>query len=54
LNSPLSIKKYQSIAKTSRATAIRDIQDLVQKGFLKQEKGTSGRSVRYVLVYDTR
>ena len=47
----LSTKKYQAIAKTSRATAIRDIQDLVQKGFLEQEKGTSGRSVRYILVY---
>ena len=48
----LSTKKYQAITKTSRATAIRDIQDLVQKGFLEQVKGTSGRSVRYMLVYD--
>jgi len=48
----LSTKKYLSIAKTSRATAIRDIKDLVEKGFLEQIKGTSGRGVRYVLIYD--
>jgi Fic family protein len=32
----LSAEKYLSIAKTSRATATRDLQDLVEKGALRK------------------
>lgn len=45
----LSTKKYISIAKTSTATAKRDIADLVSKHLIKQVEGTAGRSVRYVV-----
>jgi Fic family protein len=42
-------KKYISITKTSKATATRDLQDLVQNGIF-QKKG-SGRSIRYDLIF---
>jgi len=45
----LSTKKYISIAKTSPATAKRDIADLVSKNLISQVDGTAGRSVRYVV-----
>ena len=45
----LSTKKYISIAKTSPATAKRDIADLVSKNLISQVEGTAGRSVRYVV-----
>jgi Fic family protein len=45
----LSTKKYISIAKTSPATAKRDIADLVSKNLLSQVEGTAGRGVRYVV-----
>jgi len=45
----LSTKKYISIAKTSPATAKRDIADLVSKNLIKQVEGTAGRNVRYVV-----
>ena len=32
----LNAEKYLSIAKTSRATATRDLQDLVEKGALRK------------------
>ncbi|SLM31946.1 Filamentation induced by cAMP protein Fic [Desulfamplus magnetovallimortis] len=42
----LKNKKYMGIAHTSRATAQRDISDLVKKGILTQKNG-GGRSVNY-------
>ena len=45
----LSTKKYISIAKTSPATAKRDIADLLSKNLISQVEGTAGRSVRYVV-----
>ncbi|HMG16693.1 MAG TPA: hypothetical protein VK590_14645 [Saprospiraceae bacterium] len=44
----MNASKYQSITKTSKATATRDLQDLVLKeAFLVSEEG--GRSTRYYL-----
>jgi len=45
----LNTKKYISIAKTSPATAKRDIADLVLKNLLEQVEGTAGRNVRYIV-----
>ncbi len=44
----LTTKKYQSITKCSRATAFRDLSELVEKGVLVQLPG-GGRSTRYAL-----
>ena len=44
----MSAKKYMSIAKTSKATATRDLQNLLENGVVKAEGG--GRSVRYTLI----
>ena len=44
----LTTRKYVSMTKTSRATAYRDITDLVQKNILIPNKG-KGRSVSYSL-----
>ncbi len=44
----LTLRKYVSIADTSRATAFRDIEDLVRNGLLLAQ-GT-GRGTRYNLV----
>lgn len=41
----MNARKYVSLAKTSKATATRDLQDLVQKGIFKPIGG--GRSTRY-------
>jgi len=46
----LSTKKYRAIAKTSIATAKRDIADLLDKKLLMQVKGTQGRNVKYELL----
>lgn len=43
----MTAQKYQSIAKTSKATATRDLQDLTEKGALL--KTGSGRGVKYKL-----
>lgn len=43
----ISAKKYISITKTSKATATRDLQDLVEKNILKSLG--AGRSVKYEL-----
>ncbi|MEJ7823288.1 MAG: Fic family protein [Chitinophagaceae bacterium] len=43
----MSAKKYMSITKTSKATATRDLQDLIEKQILKIEGG--GRSTHYIL-----
>jgi Fic family protein len=45
----LTTEKWGKLAKTSHDTALRDIQDLIEKGILKQEKA-GGRSTAYVLV----
>jgi Fic family protein len=42
---------YISIAKVSRATAYREISDLVNKGILVPNQG-KGRSISYRLVLD--
>jgi len=46
----LSTRKYVSIAKVSRATAFREISDLLDKKILRQLPG-KGRSVHYDLVW---
>jgi Fic family protein len=45
----LTTRKYVGMCKCSRATAFREIADLVEKGLLKQNEG-AGRSVSYKLV----
>jgi Fic family protein len=45
----LTTEKWGKLAKTSHDTALRDIQDLIEKGILKQEKA-GGRSTAYILV----
>ena len=42
----LTTRKYVAMANVSRATAFREISDLVEKGLLAQSSGR-GRSVRY-------
>ena len=44
----LNTSKWAKIAKCSKDTAFRDIQDLVQKGILKKE-AAGGRSTSYAL-----
>ena len=46
----LTTRKYVSIAKTSRATAFREISDLLNKKILRQLPG-KGRSVHYDLIW---
>lgn len=46
----LSTKKYISMTKVSKPTAVRDVQALVELGYMKQVEGTAGRSVKYALV----
>ena len=46
----LTTRKYVSIAKTSRATAFREISDMLDKKILRQLPG-KGRSVHYDLVW---
>ena len=48
----LTTEKWGKLAKTSHDTALRDIQDLIDKGILKQKKG-GGRSTAYVLVRES-
>ena len=48
----ISTKKYISMTQVSKATAIRDIQDLVDKGCIEQIEGTSGRNVRYQVNFE--
>ncbi len=45
----LSTKKYIAITKTSKATAVRDIKELLEYGCIAQVEGTSGRNIRYEL-----
>jgi len=45
----LTTEKWAKLAKTSHDTALRDIQDLIEKRILKQDKA-GGRSTAYVLL----
>lgn len=45
----LNTSKWAKITHTSQATALRDIQDLVSKGLLR-DSGEGGRSTNYILV----
>ncbi len=45
----ISTKKYISLTKVSKATAIRDISELVIYGCIIQVDGTSGRNIRYTI-----
>jgi len=48
--SGLTTKKYIKITQTTSATASRDIKGLLELGCIEQVEGTSGRSVRYVVL----
>ncbi|MBT3690338.1 Fic family protein [bacterium] len=43
----INTKKYISLTKVSKATAVRDITQLVEYGCIIQIEGTSGRNIRY-------
>jgi len=45
----LTTRKYVSLTKTSRATAFREISDLIDKNVLRQNPKSKGRSVSYDL-----
>ena len=45
----INARKYQSLAKVSKATATRDLTELLEKGCLEKMPG-GGRSTRYTLV----
>ena len=45
----ISTKKYISLTKVSKATAVRDISALVEFGCIKKIEGSNGRNVRYEL-----
>ena len=45
----INTKKYMAIAKTSRATAVRDLNRLLEYGCLQQIEATAGRNIRYEL-----
>jgi len=45
----ISTKKYISMTKVSKATAVRDLVQLVNFGCIKQLEETSGRNIRYVV-----
>ena len=47
----INARKYQSLTKVSKATATRDLTDLVEKGCMVQLPG-GGRSTRYTLSVD--
>jgi Fic family protein len=43
----LSTKKYISMTQVSKATAVRDISELLEFGCIEQIKDTAGRNIRY-------
>lgn len=53
MDGKLNTSKWAKMTHCSAATALRDIQDLVQKGILR-DTGESGRNVNYVLVADSQ
>jgi len=48
----INARKYQSIAKVSKATATRDLTDLLDKGCLRKLPG-GGRSTRYAIAMES-
>jgi len=46
----ISTKKYMAMTKVSKATAVRDIRELVDKGCIVQIEGSGGRNIRYGVV----
>jgi Fic family protein len=48
LGGKLTTEKWGKIGKVSHDTALRDIQDLIKKGILRQAEG-GGRSTAYAL-----
>ena len=48
----INTKKYMAMTKTSRATAIRDINELLEHGCIAQIEGSLGRNVRYEVKID--
>lgn len=47
----LAARKYRSLAKTTKATASRDLEDLIKKDILKRLEG-GGRSSKYDLTWE--
>ena len=47
----LTTKKYISITKTSKATAVRDIKQLLEYKCIKQVENSSGRNVKYEIIF---
>jgi len=47
----ITAKKYMAISKTSKATATRDLQDMVSKKMIRAND-TKGRSTAYMLVFE--
>ncbi|MFY4788173.1 DeoR family transcriptional regulator [Aliarcobacter butzleri] len=47
----LNTKKYISLTKVSKATAVRDITALVEFGCIKKIDGTAGRNIRYEIKF---
>jgi len=47
----LTTEKWAKLVKVSHDTALRDIQDLIKKGILRQ-KSSGGRSTAYTLVHE--
>ena len=45
----LNTKKYIALTKVSKATAIRDISELLKFECIKQIEGSAGRNVRYII-----
>ena len=45
----LNTKKYMAITKVSKATASRDISELIEFECIKQVDGTAGRNIRYII-----
>jgi len=46
----INTKKYMAMTKVSKATVVRDIKELVDKGCIVQIEGSGGRNVRYGVV----
>ena len=45
----INTKKYMAIAKTSRASAVRDLNQLLEYNCIRQIENTAGRNIRYEL-----